>query len=320
MNNQIDTNIDRAVQLLKDELIVAIPTETVYGLAGNAYSEKAIKSIYSAKGRPVFNPLIVHIQSIKELDKIAINIPESAIKLANHFWPGALTLVLEKQDHISDLVTAGKSTVAVRVPNHQKTLELLGNLDFPLVAPSANKSNHISPTKAIHVQKSLGNNVPYILDGGECQKGLESTIIGFDDKDILLYRLGSISKEEIETFIGKTLKTVSNNKAPESPGMLKKHYSPNTPLVLTSNIAEELKSHPNQKIGLICIGENTFDESATIVKSLSIKKDLEEAASNLYNYMHELDELNLDLIVVEKMPEKGLGKTINDRLKRASER
>jgi L-threonylcarbamoyladenylate synthase len=184
------TNIATAAQaLIKDE-IIAIPTETVYGLAGNAYSENALKKIFELKKRPFYNPLIVHIKSTQFLDMVATDIPDMARKLAEEFWPGSLTLVLKKQSHIPDIVTAGKETVAVRVPNHPVALALLEKLEFPLAAPSANPFGSISPTTAMHVSNYFKENLEIILDGGACQNGIESTIIGFENNQPILYRHG----------------------------------------------------------------------------------------------------------------------------------
>ena len=207
----ITTDIKKAKKALKKNKLVAIPTETVYGLAGNAYDESALVEIFKLKNRPFYNPLIIHIKSASSITDVAIDIPESAMILAEKFWPGPLTLVLKKQPHISDLITAGKDTVAVRVPNHPVALELLDKLDFPLAAPSANPFGSISPTNADHVFNYFGGKLEVILDGGECEKGLESTIIGFEENQPILYRHGSISSEEIEKITGKLSTITTRN-------------------------------------------------------------------------------------------------------------
>ena len=311
-------NIEKAAHFLRNEDVVAIPTETVYGLAGNAFSEKAIKRIFEVKNRPFYNPLIVHIKSIDELNKIATNIPEMAFKLAEVFWPGPLTLVLDKQPSISDLVTGGKSTVAVRLPAHPVALELLNHLDFPLVAPSANPFNYLSPTSAQHVQDQLSNKIPFILDGGNCEKGVESTIIGFQDNLPILYRLGAISMEDIEEVTGKLITQNQSKNTPNAPGMLSKHYSPKTQFILSNNIAQTLQSLQNKKVGIITFNESKQDYSVFHQVALSYNNDLKEAASNLFSTLHHLDKMNLDVIVAERLPDEGLGKTINDRLLRAA--
>jgi len=311
-------NIEQAAEFLKQEDVVAIPTETVYGLAGSAYSEKAIKKIFEVKNRPFYNPLIVHIKSIDDLAKIATNIPPLAYKLADAFWPGPLTMVLDKQDCISDLVTGGKSTVAVRLPGHPVTLELLNQLDFPLVAPSANPFNYLSPTSAHHVEEQLGDKIPYILDGGNCEKGVESTIIGFKNNTPILFRLGALSMEDIEEVAGELTVLNTSKNTPDAPGMLLKHYSPTTKFCLSDNIEQSIEQYRNKRIGLITFNSTLNSNSVFYQIALSNKNDLEEAASNLFSTLHNLDKMNLDVIIAERFPDNGLGKTINDRLQRAA--
>ncbi len=311
-------NLKKAANFLRQEDVVAIPTETVYGLAGNAYSEKAIKRIFEVKNRPFYNPLIVHIKSIEELPKIAINIPPLAYQLAETFWPGPLTMVLDKHPSIPELVTGGKSTVAVRVPAHPVTLELLDLIDFPLVAPSANPFNYLSPTSAQHVKEQLGDKIPYILDGGNCEKGVESTIIGFNVNTPILFRLGAISMEEIELTTGKLILLNHSENSPNAPGMLSKHYSPSTQFCLSSNIAQNLELYKNKKVGLITFINPKNKYSVFHQVALSNNGNLKEAATNLFSTLHKLDKMNLDVIIAEQLPDEGLGKTINDRLTRAA--
>lgn len=314
----ITTDITKAISILKQDELIAIPTETVYGLAGNAFSEVAVKKIFELKKRPFFNPLIVHLKSVNELNNIAKDIPEIALKLANAFWPGALTLVLQKQKHIPKIVTAGKNTVAIRVPNHPVTLKLLNMLDFPLVAPSANPFGQISPTSAQHVSTYFNKELEVILDGGDCEKGLESTIIGFENNQAVLYRHGSIVVEDIEQITGKlSLKTHSKN-TPNAPGMLTRHYAPSTPTFLTNNVKELIKSFPDKKIGLLLFKDKMNVNPKIIQKVVSKTGNLKEASKNLYATMLLLDQSNLDVIIAENFPEEGLGKTINDRLNRAA--
>lgn len=302
--------------LVSDNL-VAIPTETVYGLAANAYSEEAVRKIFETKQRPMNNPLILHFADRKKLDDYAVDIPEIAYRLADKFWPGPLTLVLKKARHISPIVTAGKDTVGLRIPNHPLTLELLSNLDFPLVAPSANASNHISPTSPDHVRKSLGDRTPFILDGGFCKRGLESTIIGFIGEAPVIYRYGAIGKEELEDFIGQPIDSVTTSSSPLAPGMLSKHYSPKTKLILTNDISEGLALYAGKRLGLLLFGTSNVSDNHK-VKNLSPNRDLYEAASNLFNYLYELEAMELDLIIAEFVPEIGVGRSINDRLMRAA--
>lgn len=316
-NNMITNSINQAVNLLQNENVVAIPTETVYGLAGNIFSEIAIKKIFEIKKRPSFNPLIVHLDSIHSLEKVAKNIPKEAYLLANHFWPGPLTMIFEKQDTVSKLVTGGKDTVAVRIPNHPVALELLKKVGFPLAAPSANPFKSISPTLAKHVEKYFEKEQLLILDGGECQKGIESTIIGFDKEGIVLYRLGSLAVESIEKVVGPVKFFINEDLAPIAPGMLSRHYAPATPFILTANLEEILEKNQGKKIGIIRFQEEWVSDSHH-VEILSKSGNLEEATRKLYAILHQLDEMDLDLIIAEAFPNYDLGKSINDRLGRAS--
>lgn len=316
----ISNSIQMAVALLDQDQIIGIPTETVYGLAGNIYSQKAIESIFTLKQRPFFNPLIVHIKSLKDLSEIASVIPEKAMMLAAAFWPGPLTLVLKKQASIPDLVTGGKDTVAVRVPNHPLALALLEQLSYPLAAPSANPFGCISPTKAVHVAHYFENLLPMVLDGGACQRGIESTIIGFENDEPILYRLGSLATEDIEAVVGVLKIRTHDDTAPVAPGMLSRHYAPLTTTLLSTNVADMLKTFPNQKIGVLVFQKGIDDPKIAVHEILSPTGNLAEAASQLYAALHRLDELELDFIIAERFPDVGLGKTINDRLERATKK
>ncbi|MEF3078485.1 L-threonylcarbamoyladenylate synthase [Winogradskyella poriferorum] len=314
----ISTDLSKAVELLNNEELVAIPTETVYGLAGNIFSEKAVKAIFETKERPFFNPLIVHIPNIDYLKTIVEAIPEKAKLLAEAFWPGPITLVLKKKSIIPDLITGGKDTVAVRIPNHPTTLELLNQLDFPLAAPSANPFNRISPTKAEHVESYFKDKIKMVLDGGACKSGIESTIIGFEDGEPIIYRLGSTSIEAIEAVVGTI--EIKNKKevAPDAPGMLERHYAPKTKTILTSHLKEAIEANKNLRIGLLTYNDILTDDAIHFKIVLSEGKNLEEAASKLYDALHQLDQQDLDLIIAERLPNYGLGKSINDRLQRAT--
>jgi L-threonylcarbamoyladenylate synthase len=318
MYTPITDNIHKAKEtLLKNEL-VSIPTETVYGLAGNACSEIAIHKIYNLKQRPLHNPLIVHIKSSDVLSSIVEDIPNSAKLLADTFWPGPLTLVLKKNNKISDLVTSGKDTVAIRVPGHPMTLELLNLLDFPLVAPSANPSGSISPTSAEHVANYFGDKLEVILDGGQCIRGIESTIIGFDNKRPVLFRHGAISVEDIENVIGSVSHKMYEEKSPDAPGMLSRHYAPSTKTIMTDKLHDSINRFAGKRIGLLVFKDVPVHTDIYHLEVLSLKGDLYEAASNLYAALHRLDRLNLDIIIAEKLPDIYIGNTINDRLKRAT--
>jgi L-threonylcarbamoyladenylate synthase len=313
----ISKDIQKAAQLLIDNQLVAIPTETVYGLAGNIFSEKAIKNIFSTKKRPFFNPLIVHIPSVASLDDIVTHIPEKAKLLAAAFWPGAMTLVLKKSNKIPDLITAGKDTVAVRIPNHPVTLALLKQLSFPLAAPSANPFGCISPTEAAHVERYFKNDIQMVLDGGSCANGIESTIIGFENDEPIIYRLGALPLEAIEAVIGKVFIKNKKEENPDAPGMLARHYAPKTTTFLVADVLSEVKKHSGKKIGILVFKSSLNDKNITEIV-LSKEGSMQKAASNLYAAMHKLDSENLDIIIAERFPDVGLGNSINDRLQRAT--
>jgi L-threonylcarbamoyladenylate synthase len=310
----IGQNLTAAKELLEKGELVAIPTETVYGLAANALNTDAVLKIFEVKNRPHFDPLIVHVASIKDLDKWAIEIPQIARTLAHKFWPGPLTILLKKNEIISDLVTSGLDTVGLRMPNHALTLDLLRSLDFPLAAPSANPFGYISPTSAVHVQDQLGNQLQYILDGGPSEVGVESTIVDCSGDELRVLRLGGISLEELEEVVGTTIKIQTSSSKPDAPGMLLSHYAPRKPLVL-GDIEKLISEYSNQKIGVLSFKEIYPKYNNQI---LSIKGDLREAARNLFGALRKLDSENIDLIVGELLPEEGLGRAVNDRLRRAA--
>ncbi|NBU80631.1 MAG: threonylcarbamoyl-AMP synthase [Flavobacteriaceae bacterium] len=314
----VSKDIYLAAQLLYSEEIIAIPTETVYGLAGNIYSEKAIRSIFDLKKRPLINPLIVHIGTKNQLEDLATEIPDLAKKLIDKFWPGSLTLVLKKKETVPDFVTGGKNTVAVRMPNHPITLKLLDLLPFPLAAPSANPFGSISPTSASHVASYFNEKIPMVLDGGSCQNGIESTIIGFENDLPVLYRLGSISIEEIENEIGPVSIKNFEDQNPSAPGMMARHYAPKTKTLIVSNTYDAINYCKGEKIGLLVFNSKINDNNILHQEVLSINGNLKEAASQLYAALHRLDALNLDVIIAERFPDNQLGRAINDRLERAA--
>lgn len=313
----ITSDLNQVKTALINGDIIALPTETVYGLAANIYLDSALEKVFKLKKRPSYNPLIVHISNTNILEQIAKNIPAKARELANVFWPGPLTLVLEKQDQIPNRITAGKPTVAVRVPNHPIALQLLKSLNFPLAAPSANPFGSLSPTSAKHVALYFKEEINFILDGGPCFCGLESTIIGFENDKPILYRHGAISIEEIEKIIGPIKIKNQNSKNPSAPGMLTRHYAPKTQIQINDDISLALAQNPDKKIGVLSFKKNKKIKTEIHQEVLSISGDLNEASKNLYAALHRLDQMNLDLIISPFFPEKGLGKTINDRLKRA---
>ncbi len=313
-----------AKQFLEAGEVVAIPTETVYGLAGNAFDTKAVSKIFQVKNRPVFDPLIVHSDSILKIKEFVKEIPEKAQLLADYFWPGALTLLLPKKNLIPDLVTAGLDRVAVRIPYHPLSLNLLQQLDFPLAAPSANPFGYISPTTAQHVRQQLGDKIPYILDGGACSIGIESTIIGFEREEIIVYRLGGISIEAIEQIVGKVKTILHSSSNPQSAGMLESHYAPKKKMMLVNfdhfNLEEFLiqENLAKKDIGILRFQQvyPLVEEANQII--LSPTGDFAEAAQNLFAGMRTLDSQPIQIILAELLPEKDLGRAINDRLRRAS--
>lgn len=315
MKSVITTDINLCQKLLQNNQVVAIPTETVYGLAGNIFEEEAIEKIFKIKGRPLFNPLIVHIHSLSQLDALVSELPEAATRLMKTFWPGPLTLILPKKEGVSNLITAGKPTVGVRMPKHPMARTLLQGLSFPLAAPSANPFTKISATSAQHVASYFGDEIPAILDGGPCEVGLESTIVGFEKNVPVVYRKGGVSLEAIKACVGTVKLLTKEENAPVAPGMLLKHYSPDTKLIISKDIEQSIVNHVHLKVGVLSFYKNDYTNCT--LKILSAKQDLTEAAKNLFAALHELDQLNLDLIITECFPEEGLGISINDRLERA---
>ncbi|MDX2049435.1 MAG: L-threonylcarbamoyladenylate synthase [Chitinophagaceae bacterium] len=317
MHTVIGTDINKAAQLLTRSDVVAIPTETVYGLAGNALDEEAVLKIYEAKGRPHFNPLIIHVASAENIKQYAKDIPAACHDLAKTFSPGPITFLLNKKQTIPDLVTAGSDKVAVRIPDHPLTLQLLNQLDFPLAAPSANPFGYVSPVTAQHVYDGLHGKIPYILDGGPCGVGVESTIVGFDEKDnIIIHRLGGISTEEIEQLVKKKVTLSLLHQQPHAPGQLKSHYATGTALYL-GNIPELLKKFAGKKIAVLSFEKKYPGIEPSMQFQLSPSGDIHEAARNLFRLLRHVDRLGADVILTEPVPEEGLGAAINDRLIRA---
>lgn len=316
----IGTDITVAVQYLNQGLTVGIPTETVYGLAANALNEDAVISIFKIKNRPFFDPLIIHVPDIEHARKYVKEIPEKAERLAMEFWPGPLTLLLKKNDRVPDIVTSGSDLVAIRVPKHPITLELLRQIDFPLAAPSANPFGYISPTNAEHVENQLGEKVSYILDGGSSDVGLESTIVNCTTDSIQISRLGGLSIEAIENCLKEKVSfSLNKNSNPLTPGQLDKHYSPVTSFILTDDYDKAILENRHKKIVVLSFGEVDIPED---IYQLNLSKvgDFDEAARNLFHYLRLLDNIKPDLIISKKLQEIGLGKAINDRLTRASQK
>ncbi len=309
MNNTIQT----AASLIQAGGVVAFPTETVYGLGASAYDAKAVARIFEIKQRPSFDPLIVHISMMAQVGELVTDIPECVGDLSARFWPGPLTLVLNKGPKVPDIVTAGLPTIAVRMPRHPMALDLIAKAGVPVAAPSANLFGKVSPTEAGHVREQLGDAPDMVLDGGACEVGVESTIIDLTCSHPKVLRLGGLSIEELEQVFGSLETAGEAEKSPAAPGMLKKHYAPGTRMYLVDGWIPRDAS----ACGLLCLSPNDGEGFEGLVCSLSDHGDLREAASHLFATMRKMDQMGLDAIVVKLVPEKGLGRAINDRLRRA---
>jgi L-threonylcarbamoyladenylate synthase len=311
---EVGKDINKAKFLLERGELVAIPTETVYGLAANALNPDAVIRIFEAKNRPQFDPLIIHVPSLENARRYVAGIPGKGEALAKAFWPGPLTLLLEKKEIVPDLVTAGLPTVGIRCPDHPLTRALLDVIDFPLAAPSANPFGYISPTTPQHVQEQLGDKLGYILDGGPCQVGLESTIVGFDNDGGIVYRSGGLKIEDIEKIIGKVRLQIVSSANPQTPGQLHSHYAPKKRLYV-GNIEALMLQHASEQAGILSFQK---DRNSPFQYILSPSGNIEEAARNFFAGLRILDALPVQIILAEYVPEGGLGKAINDRLRRAS--
>jgi L-threonylcarbamoyladenylate synthase len=314
-NTTIGTDINEAITILNANELVAIPTETVYGLAANALNTAAVAKIFEAKNRPFFNPLIIHLANIEQIHQYAI-LDEMSLLLAKYFMPGPFTLLLNKKEIVPDLVTAGSHKVAVRIPAHPLTHQLLSQLNFPLAAPSANPFGYVSPVTASHVQQGLQGKIKYILDGGNCEIGIESTIIKVENNEVILHRSGGLAIEDIEAIVGKKIIVATHHSKPQTSGQLKSHYATATPL-LQGNVQDLLQQYQTQKVAIISFSKTYFGIDTQHQFILSPQGNLSEAAQNLFATMRKLDELHYDIILAETFPNKGLGLAINDRLKKA---
>ncbi|AZR74011.1 threonylcarbamoyl-AMP synthase [Anoxybacter fermentans] len=322
-------------KILREGGLVAFPTETVYGLGANGLDPKAVKKIYQAKGRPSDNPLILHIADLSDLEELVTVVPKKAKVLIEKFWPGPLTLVLKKKNHVPDEVTGGLNTVAVRMPSHPIARELIAAANVPVAAPSANLSGRPSPTLAEHVIHDLNGRVEMIIDGGSCHTGIESTVLDFSEDKPILLRPGSISLEAIEDLIGPlkldagiATKEVQHKK-PKSPGMKYRHYSPEAELLIVEGESERVKEklielikNSQKKLGLLATRELVesldTDLPPITVKVLGSREKLEEIGINLFKLLREFDETEVDLILVEGLPLHGLGLAVMNRLRKAA--
>ena len=316
------TAVTSAVELLRKGDLVALPTETVYGLAANSLESIAVAKIFEAKERPRFDPLIVHLPNREWLGRI-VDLPATdqqlVFKLADNFWPGPFTMVLPKREIVPDIVTAGLKTVAVRLSRHREFSEIVREFGEPLAAPSANRFGRVSPTTAQHVLDELDGRIRLIVDSGPTEHGIESTIVAVQDGRIAILRRGPVTEERLSQFA-----EISSGMAAtkiSSPGQLPSHYAPRTPLRLIDN-AEDFSPQKNQRVGLVAWkskrGSSATRERFAAVRNLSERQDLREAAANLFRCLRELDALGLDLIIAERVPGEGLGAAILDRLERAA--
>ncbi|HEY9086148.1 MAG TPA: L-threonylcarbamoyladenylate synthase [Candidatus Tyrphobacter sp.] len=305
--------VRRAAELLRNGGVVAFPTETVYGLGADAFDAQAVARIFEIKRRPLFDPLIVHVAGEEMLARVVRDVSARARMLVERFWPGPLTLVFERSDAVPLLVTAGLATVAVRMPAHPVALALLHEARVPIAAPSANAFGALSPTRADRVARTLGERVDLILDGGPTPLGIESTILRLEPFPALL-RPGALPVEEIEALIGPVERTVRGEHAPSWPGRLPQHYAPATPLRVIA--PENVPITQRARAGFL--GMSRSPEGYGAVRLLSSAGDLREAAARLFEALHELDDLGLERIDAEPVPQEGLGLAIADRLQRAS--
>jgi len=319
LNGFLVKNIKKAAKYLRKSEPVVFPTETVYGLDAKVYDRKGVVKIFEIKQRPFFDPLIVHIANLKQLKEVAKVEDERVYLLIKTFWPGPLTLVLPKQKCVPYLVTAGLDTVAVRMPANPIALSLIQEINSPIAAPSANLFSQLSPTTAQHVEKQLSKRAKIILDGGKTIWGLESTIVALTkNKKPIILRAGGLPIEEIEKIIGKVIIKKKNKKV-LAPGGLQTHYAPSKPLLLVHREEEIPKfKNPKIKIGFLAFQKIKKKKQFVDYKILSPKGDMKEAASNFFDYLHQLDEGPAEIIYAEKIPEVGLGKAMMERLIKAA--
>ena len=298
---------------------MAFPTETVYGLGANAFDPAAVARIFAAKDRPSFDPLIVHVPSLEEVQRVAFANDPRLPALAERFWPGPLTLVLLKRLELPDLVTAGLPAVGVRVPGHAVARALLRAADVPVAAPSANPFGSVSPTTAAHVLDGLGERVDVILDGGPCAVGVESTVLSLLGARPLILRPGGVTREDLEATLGDAVEVRASSSRPISPGQLERHYATRTPLDLLAGSAPAKPSAPG-RVGLLAFARRPERHGYAAVEVLAEDGRLATAAANLFAALRRLDALGLDRLVAEPVPVEGLGRAILDRLRRAAAR
>lgn len=319
--------------ILKQGGLVAFPTETVYGLGANALDEKAVKSIFAAKGRPSDNPLIVHISDKSQLDELVKTIPQSARVLMDAFWPGPLTLLFEKSDLVPSVTSGGLETVAIRMPNNLVALELIDAAGIPIAAPSANLSGRPSPTSASHVLEDLDGKIDALIDGGDTTVGVESTVLDITTDIPMILRPGSVTYEELLEVLGEVeydvaLESSDESAIPKSPGQKYRHYSPKANMEIflgkTEDVMQKINSEISRLDGLgfkvaVLATDETIDSYFVENKlSMGSRKDLPEVATNLFHLLREFDKLEIDIILSEGVEEVGIGKAIMNRMKKAA--
>ncbi|MFO7729909.1 MAG: L-threonylcarbamoyladenylate synthase [Spirochaetia bacterium] len=313
----LEAEVARGAAALQAGELTVFPTETVYGLGADALNPDAVAMIFEAKQRPLHDPLIVHVASIQQVTALAAHLSEKAVHLMETFWPGPFTLVLPKNSQVPDIVTAGNPTVAVRMPANPLALHLIRTAGVPVAAPSANLFGRTSPTSAQHVKNQLSGSYAALIDGGTCRVGVESTVLSLTGETPVILREGGLAREDIEEAIGTVLSRGDGEEDKyDGPGMLPDHYAPTTPLRLVDDIEQYMSS---SRVGKLCFQScpQTADKT---VRILSPQGDVREAAINLYHRMQELDAMELDLIVAQGAPNHGLGRAVNDRLKKAAQK
>lgn len=310
-------NIEKGAAIIRGGGLVSFPTETVYGLGGNALDPKAVAKIFEAKARPSFDPLITHIADLEMLDRIAHISNMRIFDIIEKFWPGSLTLIVPKRDIIPHLVTSGLETMAVRMPDHKTALELIKLSTGAVAAPSANPFGYLSPTTAAHVDEQLGDKIEMILDGGTCRVGVESTVLDVTGDRPIVLRPGGISLEDLQREISDVEIFNRTTTPPTAPGQLKMHYSPLKPLYIVDSIDNVSK---RARAGALVFKDGRETRGFQAVEILSPQGDPVEAAARLFVALHNLDQSDIDVIYAEKIPESGLGRTVMDRIFKASEK
>ena len=309
------------IHLLRNDDVVVVPTETVYGLAASIHSDKALQKIFEIKQRPLSNPLIVHLADPKDFKLYTTSVPEEVGMLMEKFCPGPISFVLPAAGNISPLIRGGQSTVALRIPNHPLTLQLIRELGAPLAAPSANKYMGLSATSAEMVELAMPELKGKIINGGRCSAGLESTIIGFEEGEPVMYRLGCITRRQIEEVIGREVRYAGSGSSemPKAPGMQQRHYAPQTPMIVTNQMIDTLDLLRSVRVAVLGFRHPVNHPAVIAQELLSPEGNLEEAAHRLYYLLHQLDLIKPDVIVAEWLPENEVGQAINDKLRRGAE-